>query len=119
METFTRDSDGAKFEYLHIRGAEMINYLADVLEDEAGLTNYPGKVIEDNRLLLLQSLLEIDKEVQAEVYAYLNQRYKITGQLSNELRERFYNVSKDFTVSIEPEEALKSYVENQLTVSSS
>lgn len=89
----------------------MINYLADVLEDETGLSNSPDRVIDENRLLVVQSLLEVDKEILAEVFAYLNQRYKIKGQLSQELRERFYNISKDFTVSIEPEETLQSYEE--------
>ena len=89
----------------------MINYLADVLEDETGLTNSPDRAIDENRLLIVQSLLEVDKEILAEVFAYLNQRYKIKGQLSQVLRERFYNVSKDFTVSIEPEETLQSYSE--------
>jgi len=74
----------------------MINYLADVLEDETGLTNRPLQTIQANKLLIVESLVEIDKEILYSVYDFIENNHKITNKLCNELQRRFEVESKNF-----------------------
>jgi len=74
----------------------MINYLADVLEDETGLTNQPLQTIQDNKLLIVESLVEIDKDILYSVYDFIENNHKITNKLCNELQRRFEVESKNF-----------------------
>ena len=74
----------------------MINYLADVLEDETGLTNQPLQTIQDNKLLIVESLVEIDKDILYSVYDFIENNHKITNKLCNELQRRFEEESQHF-----------------------
>ena len=74
----------------------MINYLADVLASETGLTNRPLQTIQSNKLLIVESLVEIDKDILYSVYDFIENNHKITNKLCNELQRRFEVESKNF-----------------------
>lgn len=74
----------------------MIKHLADVFQDSFGLTNQPRQSIEtkETRLLLVESLIEVDEEILNEVFVFLNNKYQLAANLEVELLNRFYKASK-------------------------
>ena len=69
----------------------MIQFLADVIQDSAGLTNQPEQAIQSKqtKLLIVETILEMDSIELDLVFNELDAKYQLTTNLSNELLNRF------------------------------
>ena len=69
----------------------MIQFLADMVQDSAGLTNQPEQTIQSKqtKLLIVETILEMDSIELDLVFNELDTKYQITTNLSNELLNRF------------------------------
>jgi len=69
----------------------MIQFLADMVQDSAGLTNQPEQTIQSKqtKLLIVETILEMDSIELDLVFNELDTKYQLTTNLSNELLNRF------------------------------